>query len=149
MKGSNPSTSVRQLFAIASKSLCIETEMRFWANVVCSAEPSMPEGNRSSQKSRKRCGLQKCRNLQRAFPMQRRGRDSNPRYPKGHTGFRNRLDQPLRHLSVTTFPAIHPPTSNCKIKFRVEICPIADIFKNSRRYENIQPKDVETKKTFT
>ena len=32
--------------------------------------------------------------------LHRRGRDSNPRYPKGHTGFRNQLDQPLRHLST-------------------------------------------------
>jgi hypothetical protein len=30
----------------------------------------------------------------------RRGRDLNPRYPFGHTGFRNRRVQPLRHLSV-------------------------------------------------
>ena len=33
----------------------------------------------------------------------RRGRDSNPRYGKPHTGFRNQLDQPLRHLSVWRF----------------------------------------------
>ena len=30
---------------------------------------------------------------------QRRGRDSNPRYPCGYNGFRDRPDQPLRHLS--------------------------------------------------
>ena len=29
----------------------------------------------------------------------RRGRDSNPRYPCGYNGFRDRPDQPLRHLS--------------------------------------------------
>ena len=29
----------------------------------------------------------------------RRGWDSNPRWPEGHTGFRNRPVQPLRHLS--------------------------------------------------
>ncbi len=32
--------------------------------------------------------------------IKRRGRDSNPRYRKRYTGFRNQLDQPLRHLSV-------------------------------------------------
>src|SRR5688572_19304228 len=30
----------------------------------------------------------------------RRGWDSNPRYPCGHNGFRDRPDRPLRHLSV-------------------------------------------------
>ena len=30
---------------------------------------------------------------------ERRGRDSNPRYSCEHTGFRNQLDKPLRHLS--------------------------------------------------
>ena len=30
----------------------------------------------------------------------RRGRDSNPGYPHGHNGFRDRPDQPLRHLSI-------------------------------------------------
>ena len=29
----------------------------------------------------------------------RRGRDSNPRYPKSDNGFRDRPDRPLRHLS--------------------------------------------------
>ena len=29
----------------------------------------------------------------------RRGRDSNSRYPKGYSGFRNQPDRPLRHLS--------------------------------------------------
>jgi hypothetical protein len=29
----------------------------------------------------------------------RRGRDSNPRYPQGYNGFRDRPDRPLRHLS--------------------------------------------------
>ncbi len=29
----------------------------------------------------------------------RRGRDSNPGYPKGYNGFRDRPVQPLRHLS--------------------------------------------------
>ena len=31
----------------------------------------------------------------------RRGRDSNPRWCKHHTGFRDRPDRPLRHLSVS------------------------------------------------
>jgi hypothetical protein len=31
----------------------------------------------------------------------RRGWDSNPRYPLGHNGFRDRPDRPLRHLSAT------------------------------------------------
>jgi hypothetical protein len=31
--------------------------------------------------------------------LMRRGRDSNPGYPKGHNGFRDRPVQPLRHLS--------------------------------------------------
>ena len=31
--------------------------------------------------------------------MKRRGRDSNPRYTCVHTGFRDRPDRPLRHLS--------------------------------------------------
>jgi hypothetical protein len=30
---------------------------------------------------------------------ERRGRDSNPRYPRGYNGFRDRPDRPLRHLS--------------------------------------------------
>ncbi len=30
---------------------------------------------------------------------ERRGRDSNPRYTCVHTGFRDRPDRPLRHLS--------------------------------------------------
>ena len=30
----------------------------------------------------------------------RRGGDSNPRYSDEHTGFRNQLDKPLRHLSI-------------------------------------------------
>ena len=37
---------------------------------------------------------------------QRRGRDSNPRYPYGHTGFRNRLHRPLGHLSINSFESL-------------------------------------------
>ncbi len=35
--------------------------------------------------------------------FKRRGRDSNPRYSDEHTGFRNQLDKPLRHLSEWVF----------------------------------------------
>ena len=35
----------------------------------------------------------------------RRGRDSNPRYPHGHTAFRERRLQPLGHLSAQKAPA--------------------------------------------
>ena len=34
----------------------------------------------------------------------RRGRDSNPRCPKGHNGFRDRPVQPLRHPSSYVNP---------------------------------------------
>ncbi len=44
----------------------------------------------------------------------RRGRDSNPRYPFGYTGFQDRSHQPLGHLSgyysfttVPTFSKLH------------------------------------------
>ena len=36
----------------------------------------------------------------------RRGRDSNPRYPCGHTGFRNRPIQPLWHLSERAWASL-------------------------------------------
>ena len=34
--------------------------------------------------------------------IERRGRDSNPRYPCGYTGFRDQHDRPLCHLSEAT-----------------------------------------------
>jgi hypothetical protein len=38
----------------------------------------------------------------------RRGRDSNPRYPFGYSGFQDRLFQPLTHLStMKRVPAFH------------------------------------------
>lgn len=37
--------------------------------------------------------------LRRKRKMERRGRDSNPRYPCGYTGFRDRHNRPLCHLS--------------------------------------------------
>ncbi len=35
----------------------------------------------------------------------RKGRDSNPGYPQGYNGFRDRPDRPLRHLSKGVFCA--------------------------------------------
>jgi hypothetical protein len=37
---------------------------------------------------------------------ERRGRDSNPRYTCVHTGFRDRPDRPLRHLSERLYHLI-------------------------------------------
>src|SRR5262249_3995918 len=39
----------------------------------------------------------------------RRGRDSNPRYPCGYNGFRDRPDRPLWHLSVDPTFCRRPP----------------------------------------
>ena len=38
----------------------------------------------------------------------RRGWDSNPRYPQGHNGFRDRPNRPLWHLSARGFAASRP-----------------------------------------
>src|SRR5712692_5048188 len=39
--------------------------------------------------------------------MRRTGRDSNPRYPYGHTGFRDRPFQPLTHLSTANWRTVN------------------------------------------
>ncbi len=44
----------------------------------------------------------------RSSDQSRRGGDSNPRYAFAHTGFRNQLDQPLRHLSNRGFRERRP-----------------------------------------
>ena len=37
--------------------------------------------------------------IQLIISVLRRDRDSNPGYPRGYNGFRDRPDRPLRHLS--------------------------------------------------
>ncbi len=56
----------------------------------------------SSQQSRKHHKPLRSKSLWMPLTGQRRGRDSNPRYPFGHTGFRNQHDKPLCHLSGYT-----------------------------------------------
>jgi hypothetical protein len=50
--------------------------------------------------------------------IKRRGRDSNPRYPYGHTGFRDRPNQPLWHLSSGLF---HTARAGADAQIRLRI----------------------------
>ena len=59
----------------------------------------------------------------------RRGGDSNPRYPCGHTGFRDRPNQPLWHLSerllAVDFYDLTAYASSCPVgpyPFRLPLC---------------------------
>ena len=63
--------------------------------------------SRTSKKQRKRTKIALTA-IRKPFRL-RRGRDSNPRCPERHNGFRDRPVQPLRHPSVThRRRAIHP-----------------------------------------
>ena len=43
-----------------------------------------------------------------ALELKRKDRDSNPGYPQGHNGFRDRPDRPLRHLSIYGWASLKP-----------------------------------------
>ena len=65
----------------------------------CRSAPATRRGVALTRVVPKCKGSQDARRAHLRASFKRRGRDSNPRYGYPHTGFRNRPDRPLRHLS--------------------------------------------------
>jgi hypothetical protein len=102
------------------------------AGVAISEECACPR--RSRKRGMKKDGLRQRNDLpaglrkhrkEAANPAssERRGRDSNPRYGCPHTGFRNRLLQPLGHLSKRSPPGrrARPANKGQRVKRRLRI----------------------------
>src|SRR5437762_13181655 len=65
--------------------------------------------------------------------LTRTGWDSNPRYPCGHTGFRDRPFQPLTHLSLRSDAQDGETLSGSEDESRGEDGPIPSALKSTRR----------------
>ena len=76
---------------------------------ISSTEYETPQSTFDRAKPRSSCGLV-CGSIPKKWCFYkenkqkwRRGWDSNPRYPRGHNGFRDRPDRPLWHLSASAW----------------------------------------------